>query len=90
MSGDANLSPPLITVVNESPEGVPSLPGLQEKHIIPFVREIFVQLDSAAQVAHVRPPAGLLQLGRKRLMLDIIAPRLLVRTLKVTQAIEHT
>ena len=73
------LSPPLIHVVNDRPEDYPGREGLQERHIIPFVPDIFRDLKAESGVITVWPPRGLLKLGKQQLLLDVIAPRLLVR-----------
>ena len=79
-SDETHISPQLVKVVNRKPEGVPAGQDLCEKHMIPFVPDIFVQLDETAQEAFIKPPKGLLQLGRQQLLIDIIAPRILVRS----------
>lgn len=72
------LSPALVRVVNDKPGEAQPRPGIRERHAIPFVSEIFVRFCQISQEAIIRPPRGLLQLGRQQLLLDIIAPKILV------------
>jgi len=51
----------------------------REEHLVPFVREIVPQLDAGARTALLRPPPGLLELGRRRRLLAHLRPLLLVR-----------
>lgn len=76
-----HLSPELLKVVNATPEGAQARPGISERHLIPFVADIFQRLDAEANAAFIQPPKGLLQLGRQQLLLDIIEPRIMVRLL---------
>ena len=77
-SGVEHLSPALVRVVNDKPGDAEPRPGIRERHSLPFVPEIFVGFSSSAKEAVIRPPRGLLQLGRQQLLLDIISPRILV------------
>lgn len=73
------MSPPFVSIVNDNPAGVPSFKGLQERHMIPYVPEIFKEIDLASRQIVINPPKGLLQLGRQQLLLEIIRPQILVR-----------
>ena len=73
-----HLSPELLKVVNSRPEGAQARPGISERHLIPYVPEIFQELDASANTVFIQPPKGLLELGRQQLLLDIIEPRIMV------------
>lgn len=78
-SDEPQLSPVLLKVVNDSPAGAKPQPGVAERHLIPYVHEIFMQLDASAKTAHIEPPSGLLTLGRQQFILDIICDHVMVR-----------
>ena len=73
-----HLSPELLKVVNSRPEGAQARPGISERHLIPYVPEIFQEVDASANTVYIQPPKGLLELGRQQLLLDIIEPRIMV------------
>lgn len=81
-TGEPQLSPEMLKVVNQTPEGVQSM---VERHLIPYVPEIVKKIDADTKRAYIQPPKGLLQLGRKQLLLDIIYPRILVDQEKMWQ-----
>ena len=75
---------PLLRVVNttRSPDpasGAPLAPLAREEHLVPFVREIVPAVDADARVALLQAPPGLLELGRRRALLEGLRPQLLVR-----------
>ena len=75
---------PLLRVVNTTPDpgaapGAPLAPCVREEHLVPFVREIVPAVDADAQVALLQAPPGLLELGRRRALLEGLRPQLLVR-----------
>ena len=74
-----HLSPELLKVVNARPEGAQARPGISERHLVPYVLEIFQEIDPVNNAAFIQPPKGLLKLGRQQLLLDIIEPRIMVR-----------
>ena len=75
---------PLLRVVNttSNPDpaaGAPLAPCGREEHLVPFVREIVPAVDADARVALLQAPPGLLELGRRRALLEGLRPQLLVR-----------
>ena len=78
---EQGVSPPLVKVINATPRGVDPALGLEEQHVIPFVRDIFVRLLVGTGEAYIRPPKGLLELGQRRLLCEILAPEIMVGAL---------
>ncbi len=73
---EEGLSPPNLLVIDESPErGYGS-----ERHYIPYVPQIVKEIDTRTQELLVKPPKGLLQLGRERAALKYVEPLLKVQT----------
>ncbi|KAK9828088.1 hypothetical protein WJX81_002392 [Elliptochloris bilobata] len=73
---------PLLRVVNSDPNrdpasGVAAAPGAREEHLVPFVREIVPTLEPKGRIALLQPPPGLLELGRRRSLLERLRPQLL-------------
>ena len=78
---EEGLSPPNLLVIDENPErGYGS-----ERHYIPYVPQIVKEIDTRTQELLVKPPKGLLQLGRERSALRYVEPQLKVQTLTARQ-----
>ena len=77
---EEGLSPPNLLVIHEDPErGYGS-----ERHYIPYVPQIVKQIDNDYQELLIKPPKGLLQLGRERAALRFVEPLLKVQTAEAT------
>ena len=74
---EAGLSPPNLLVIHEDPERGYGL----ERHYIPYVPQIVKQVDRSTQELLVKPPKGLLNLGRERAALKYVEPLLKVQPL---------
>ena len=71
---EEGLSPPNLLVIHEEPErGYGS-----ERHYIPYVPQIVKEIDSVHRELLVKPPKGLLKLGRERAALRYVEPLLKV------------
>ena len=71
-----NNSPPsILRVVNSD---VPSRfgPGAAEHHLLPYVRDVIPAARPALRTLVASPPRGLLRLGRQRLLIEYLRPRL--------------
>ena len=82
---EEGLSPPNLVVIHENPErGYGS-----ERHYIPYVPQIVKQIDSSTQELLVKPPKGLLQLGRERAALEYVEPLLKVQMSDSKACLQH-
>jgi hypothetical protein len=78
-NGEAGLASDLIRVVNEDVDARFG-EGAREEHLIPLVPQIVVGADVSLRVVALRPPKGLLRLGKQSMLIAYLEPILLVRT----------
>ncbi len=71
---DEGLSPPNLLVIHNDPERGYGT----ERHYIPYVPQIVKRTDESKQELLIRPPRGLLQLGREKAALRYVEPLLKV------------
>ena len=75
---DSGLASPLLRVVSDrTPDEFG--PDAAEEHIVPLVPAIVSESSAATQTVYITPPQGLLQLGRRRMVLNYLRHALLVR-----------
>ena len=75
---DSGLASPLLRVVSDrTPDDFGS--DAVEEHIVPLVPAIVSESSVATQTLYITPPQGLLQLGRRRMVLNYLRHALLVR-----------
>lgn len=61
---------PLLKVVKPATGGGEGAESAREEHLIPLVRSIVPRVDRQAARVYIDPPPGLLELGRRRLLLQ--------------------
>ena len=52
--------------------------GATETYLLPFVPDVLPQARPAECILLATPPSGLLRLGRRRLLIEYLRPRLMV------------
>ena len=78
---DSGLGAPLLRIISDrTPDEFG--PGAVEEHIVPLVPAIVSESSAATRTLYITPPHGLLQLGRRRMVLNYLRHALLVRVAK--------
>ena len=74
-TSSSSCPPSVLRVVNSD---VPARfgPGAAEHHLLPYVRDVVPAARPALRTLVASPPRGLLRLGRQRLLIDYLKPRL--------------
>ena len=72
----SSSSPPSVLRVVNSDVPARFGPGAAEHHLLPYVRDVVPAARPALRTLVASPPRGLLRLGRQRLLIDYLKPRL--------------
>eukprot|EP00884_Botryococcus_braunii_P016015 jgi/Botrbrau1/3097/Bobra.0070s0082.2 len=75
-AGEGQVAPHLLRVTNTDVDPVYGK-GAKEEHFIPLVPQIVLGVDWSLRAVVLRPPKGLLGLGRQRLLISYLGPLLL-------------